>query len=100
MTALESQLLKQLQKLPPNRIAEVLDFAAFLAAREERQAAVQRLRESQARLDALSLPSITDEEVEEAVQQSRRERRLKAEGDAAGKDDAADHTAGLPRHRP
>lgn len=83
MTALESQLLKQLQKLPPNRIAEVVDFAAFLAAREERQAAVQSLREGQAKLDALGLPAITDEEVEEAVQESRRERRHQAEGAAA-----------------
>jgi hypothetical protein len=96
MTALESQLQKHLQKLPPNRVAEVVDFAAFLAAREERQAAVQRLRESQAKLDALGLPPITEDEVEEAVQQSRRERRRQAEDDAAGDDDAA----GYPRQRP
>ena len=96
MTAPESQLLEQLRKLPPNRIAEVVDFAAFLAAREERQAAVQRLRESQARLDALGLPPITDDEVEEAVQQARRERRRQADGNAVGDDDAA----GYPRQRP
>jgi hypothetical protein len=95
MTALESQLLQQLQKLPPNRIAEVVDFAAFLAAREERQTAVQRLRESQARLDALGLPPITDDEVEEAVQESRRERRRQAEDDASD-----DDAAGYPRQRP
>lgn len=75
MTALASQLLKQIEKLPPNRVAEVADFVAFLAAREERQAAAQRLGEYMARLDALGLPPISDEEVEEAVQASRRERR-------------------------
>lgn len=95
MTAIESQLLQRLQKLPPNRIAEVVDFVEFLAAREERQAAVQRLREGMAKLDALGLPPITDDEVEEAVQESRRERRRQAEGDAADDDDAA----GYPRQR-
>jgi hypothetical protein len=94
MTALQSQLLKQIEKLPPNRVAEVADFVAFLTAREERQAAVQRLREGMAKLDALGLPPITDDEVEEAVQQSRSERRRAAEDDAAGDDDA-----GYPRQR-
>lgn len=75
MTALQSQLIKQLEKLPPNRVAEVADFVAFLAAREERAAAAQRLRASQAKLDALGLPPVTDDEVEEAVQASRRDRR-------------------------
>jgi hypothetical protein len=96
MTALESQLQKHLQKLPPDRVAEVVDFAAFLAAREERQAAVRRLREGQAKLDALGLPPITEDEVEEAVQQSRRERRQQLEDDAVSEGDAADY----PRQRP
>ena len=56
MTAIESQLLQRLQKLPPNRLAEVVDFVDFLAAREERQAAARRLGESTAKLDALNLP--------------------------------------------
>ena len=94
MTALESQLMQQLQKLPPNRVAEVADFVAFLASREERQAAVQRLREDMAKLDALGLPPITDDEVEAAVQESRRERQRQAEDDATGDDDA-----GYPRQR-
>ena len=95
MTALES-LLQQARKLPPNRVAELVDFAAFLAAREEREAAVQRLREDMTKLDALGLPPITDDEVEQAVQESRRERRRQGEAGAAGGDDAA----GSPRQRP
>lgn len=75
MTALQSQLLKQIEKLPPNRVAEVADFVAFLTAREERAAAAQRLGESMAKLHAVDLPPLTDDEIEEAVQQSRRERR-------------------------
>ena len=55
MTALESQLIQKLQKLPPHRLAEVVDFVEFLAAREERFAAAQRLAESMTRVDCRPL---------------------------------------------
>jgi hypothetical protein len=75
MTAIESQLLDRLKKLPPSRVAEVIDFVEFLAAREERAAAAQRLTEGLARLDALNLPAVSEDEVEDEVQAERRERR-------------------------
>jgi hypothetical protein len=75
MTAIESQLMERLKKLPPSRVAEVVDFVEFLAAREERAAAAQRLTDGLARLDALNLPPISEDEVEEEVQAARRERR-------------------------
>ena len=75
MTAIEVQLIERLKKLPPNRVAEVVDFVEFLASREERAAAAQRLTEGLARLDALNLPAITEDEVEEEVQAARREPR-------------------------
>jgi Protein of unknown function (DUF2281) len=53
MTSIESQLIERLKKLPPSRVAEVVDFVEFLAVREERAAAAQRLTEGLARLDAL-----------------------------------------------
>lgn len=90
--SIESQLLQRLQKLPPNRVAEVVDFVEFLAAREERQAAARRLGESMAKLDALNLPPVTDDEVEAAVQQSRRKRH-------AGQEDQ-DDTPAFPLQRP
>jgi len=61
------------------------------AAREERQAAVQRLRQDMAKLDAKGLPPITADEVNAAVHESRDERRHQAAGD----DDA-----GYPGQRP
>ena len=61
--------------LPPSRVAEVVDFVEFLAAREERAAAAQRLTDGLARLDALNLPPVTEDEVEDEVQAARRERR-------------------------
>ena len=77
MTAIESQLIERLKKLPPSRVAEVVDFVEFLAAREERAAAAQRLTDGLARLDALDLPPISEDEVEDEVQAARRERRAR-----------------------
>lgn len=75
MTAIESQLIERLKQLPPNRVAEVVDFVEFLAAREERAAAAQRLTEGLARLDALNLLPISADEVDAEVQAARRARR-------------------------
>ena len=74
MTAIEIQLMERLKKLPPNRVAEVVDFVEFLASREERAAAAQRLGNGLARLDSLKLPPISEDEVEEEIQATRRER--------------------------
>ena len=75
MTTIESQLMERLKKLPPSRVAEVMDFVEFLAAREERAAAAQRLTDGLARLDALNLPPVSEDEVDDEVQAARRERR-------------------------
>ena len=75
MTAIEVQLIERLKKLPPARVAEVVDFVEFLASREERAAAAQRLTQGLARLDALKLPEITEDEVQAEVQAARQERR-------------------------
>lgn len=80
MTAIESQLLERLKKLPPNRVAEVVDFVEFLAAKEERVAASQRIGEGLARLDALNLPPVSQDDVAEEVQAARLERRARQGG--------------------
>ena len=77
MTVIESQLIERLKKLPPNRVAEVVDFVEFLSQREERAAAAQRLTQGLARLDALNLPAISDDEIEIEVQASRQEGRAR-----------------------
>lgn len=74
MTALESRLMQRLKVLPPERVAEVVDFVEFLASRVQRDAAAQRLTDSMARLDALGLPPISDDEIEAELQAARRER--------------------------
>lgn len=75
MTAIELQLMERLKKLSPSRVAEVFDFVEFLASREERAAAAQRLTEGMARLDALNLPPVSEDEVEAEVQAARLARR-------------------------
>lgn len=72
MTAIEVQLIERLKKLPPSRLAEVVEF---LASREERAAAAQRLTDGLARLDALNLPLFTDGEVEAEIEAARQDRR-------------------------
>lgn len=74
MAAIEPTLLEKLQKLSPQRLAEVKDFVEFLAAREERAAAGARLGESLARLDALNLPPLSDEEIAAEIQAARQDR--------------------------
>ena len=73
MTAIEAQLIERLKKLPPSRVAEVVDFVDFLSQREERAAAAQRLTQGLAKLDALNLPPISEDEVEAEVQASRKD---------------------------
>ena len=75
MTAIETRLIERLKQLPPSRVAEVVDFVEFLAAREERAAAAARLGEAMAKLDALNLAPLSEEEVEQEVQAARQARR-------------------------
>ena len=74
MSTVEPSPILKLQKLPPQRLAEVADFAEFLAAREARAEAGARLGESLAKLDALNLPPLSDDEIAAAIQLARQER--------------------------
>lgn len=74
MSTVEPTLILKLQKLPPQRLAEVADFVEFLAAREARAEAGARLGESLAKLDALNLPPLSDDEIEAEIQTARQER--------------------------
>ena len=82
MTALESRLMLRLKVLPPERVAEVVDFVEFLAFRVQRDAAAQRLTNAMAQLDALGLPPISDDEIEEEIQAARRERHAAQQANA------------------
>lgn len=74
MNAIAPTLIQKLQELPPQRLAEVEDFVEFLAVREMRTAAGTRLGESLAKLDALNLPPLSDDEINAEIQAARQER--------------------------
>ena len=72
MNAIAPTLIQKLQELPPQRLAEVEDFVEFLAAREMRSTAGARLGASLAKLDALNLPALTDDEINAEIQAARK----------------------------
>ena len=73
MVTIPPKLVQTLQSLPPQRLAQVEDFVDFLSAREK-CAAANRLGESLAKLDALNLPPISDEEIAAEIQAARKGR--------------------------
>lgn len=75
MNAIAPTLIRKLQELPPQRLAEVEDFVEFLAVREMRSAAGARLGESLAKLDALNLPPLSDDEINAELQAARQHDR-------------------------
>jgi hypothetical protein len=70
-------LIEKLKNLPPERVAEVENFVDFLHTRDEeaRDAAAQRLGEAMAKLAALDLPPMSEDEVQAEIDAVRRERR-------------------------
>ena len=80
MNANTRTLLDKLQRLPPERQAEVADFVDFLEKRDAqgRAEAAERLGEAFKRLDALDEPVMTAEEIQTDVDAVRAERRARA----------------------
>lgn len=76
MSTIAPTLIQKLQQLPQQRLAEVEDFVEFLAARESRSAAGERLGVSLAKLDKLNLPALSDEEIDAEIQSARKERTM------------------------
>jgi len=70
MTGIESELLARLKKLPPHRVAEVVDFVEFLVARENGASMARRFTD-ELRLDSLNLPPICADAILERAQTVR-----------------------------
>jgi Protein of unknown function (DUF2281) len=75
MTILDPQIIERLSQLPPERVAEVVDFVEFLAQREERLAASRQLGDSLARIDSLNMPPVSEDDIAAEVQAARTARR-------------------------
>lgn len=74
---IDEALIEKLKSLPPQERAEVEDFIDFLKARQERvrSDAARRLGEAFAKLDALSQPPLSPEDVQAEIDAARAERR-------------------------
>jgi hypothetical protein len=73
----DEALIEKLSSLPPQQRAEVEDFIDFLKARQERvrSDAARRLGEAFAKLDALSQPALSPEDIQAEIDAARAERR-------------------------
>jgi hypothetical protein len=79
-TRSEEELLEKIRRLPPERVAEVEDFVEFLARKQARGAALDRLLAIAPALEAAGTPRPTEEAIAAEVNAARAERRTRAEG--------------------
>lgn len=76
--SIESDVLyEKLKALPPRRRAEVEDFVDFLARKESRGVALDRLLAIAPALEATGKPRITEEEIAAEIKSCRAEKRTR-----------------------
>jgi hypothetical protein len=68
-------LIRKIEALPPERLAEVEDFVDFLTAKARRLAAMDRLLAVAPALEAVGAPPITEDESQAEVDAVRDARR-------------------------
>ncbi|MFL5256055.1 MAG: DUF2281 domain-containing protein [Rhodopila sp.] len=68
-------LIEKIQRLPPERLAEVEDFVDFLTQKERRRAALDRLLAVAPALETAGLAPPTEDEMQAEVAAVRAERR-------------------------
>jgi len=78
MNAVEPTLIEKLKQLPPQKLAEVEDFVDFIARKEVRRAALDRLLAVAPALEAAGVAPMSEEEVAAEIAAVRAERRAKA----------------------
>ena len=74
----DEALLQKIRELPPDRQAEVEDFVEFLAAKDRRRTAPDRLRTALERLASDPLPPMSSDEVNAEIEAYRAEQRRAA----------------------
>lgn len=75
MSAIEPTLIEKPTKLPPQKLAEVEDFVDFIARKEARRAAFDRLLAVAPALEAAGVTPMTEEEVAAEIKAARAQRR-------------------------
>jgi hypothetical protein len=74
-------LIEKIRALPPERQGEVEDFVDFLAAKTQREVALDRLFAIAPALEAAGAPPIAEDEIQAEVDAVRAERRRSAGAD-------------------
>ena len=80
MNAPEQLLLAKIKALSPQQVAEVEDFVEFLAAKDKRSAAFDRLLAIVPALEAAGMEPMTEVEITAEVKAARSERRAHSQG--------------------
>ena len=75
--AIEQSLISRINTLSPQQVAEVADFVEFLATRQAKQAALDRLLAIAPALEAAGLEPMSMEEINAEVKAARAERRAR-----------------------
>jgi len=75
----EEELFEKIRRLPPERVAEVEDFVDFLARKQTRGAALDRLLAIAPALEASGVPRPTEEAIAAEVKAARTERRTRVQ---------------------
>ncbi len=75
--AIEQSLISRINTLSPLQVAEVSDFVEFLAARQAKQAAWDRLLAIAPALEAAGVQPMSMDEISAEVQAARAERRAR-----------------------
>lgn len=78
MSAIEPKLLEKLERLPPQKLAEVEDFVDFIARKEARRTALDRLLSIAPALEAAGVAPMSEEELAKEIAAARTGRRAKA----------------------
>ena len=77
MAVTPQALIKMIESLPPQQLAEVEDFVEFLTAKASRRAALDRLLAIAPALEAAGATPISEEEIVAEVKAARAERRAR-----------------------
>jgi urease accessory protein UreF len=75
--AIEQSLISRINTLSPQQVAEVVDFVEFLATRQAKQAAWDRLLAIAPALEAAGVEPMSMDEINAEVKAARAERRAR-----------------------
>lgn len=78
MSAIDSKLIEKLRQLPPQKLAEVEEFVDFIARKEARLAALDRLLAIAPAMEAAGTAPTSEDEIIAEVKAARAERRTKS----------------------